>query len=1529
MMRSFLSYRSSRRRPVMRRSAVREQRPATCSRRLGLEVLEDRRLLSATGGLGAGFAAFDAVKDTAPVAVDDEYSTDADAILTMPAPGFLANDTDDGPLEELTVVSVDISTTRGVVAWEANGNFGYSPNGQFDVLKPEETDIDTFCYTVRDAQGGTDTATVTITILGVNDAPVAGNDDCEATEDNPVEVAAPGLLANDTDADPGDELTVVEIDMLGTWGNVTWSPDGGFEYDPFGVFEDLGVGETDGDSFRYTVSDGNGGTDTATVSVTIIGVNDAPEAENDAYTIDADQVLTITAPGLLANDSDVDLFDTPALDAVDVSGTTGQVTSWAADGSFVYDPGGEFDDLLVGHTATDTFLYTAIDPHGGSDTAVVTITIWGVREEDPIAPVAHDDAYDVSADQELVVSPPGVLANDEDENVDDVLTVSEFDPGDVLGEVFVRPDGGFTYDAGGQFDSLAVDETATETFHYTVSDSHDLTDTGEVTITVHGVNEPPEARDDAYSTDENAPLTIGAPGLLDNDDDPDATDVLTVTLLDASATQGMVTWWDTHGRFTYDPNGQFDYLAENETATDRFSYTVDDGHGGSATATVTITILGRYHPDTHAPVANDDHYTMRADERLFVMVPLAPGLLGNDTDEDPGDQEELYISAEDHSGTQGVVVVLQDGSFGYDPFGLFDNLRGNETAEDSFCYTVRDRDGRTDTATVTITIEGVWDPPVAEDDDDESTYWTWKDETLTIAAPGPLGNDTDPDPGDVLILTAADTTGTLGVVSTWSEDGSFVYDPDGQFDHLTDGQTATDTFAYTVGDGHGNSDVGTVTVTIRGRGQPNQPPEAADDARAVEENALLVVFGPGVLENDTDPDPGDQLTVSAVDTSMTCGLLVAWSSDGSFIYDPNGQYEYVAAGETADDTFRYTARDPGGLTDTATVTITIEGVNDPPVAEDDAFETDEDTPLTIDPPGVLENDHDPDASDELNVSGVSIAGTRGRVTVGADGRVLYDPDDQFEYLGLNQTATDTFAYTIDDGHGATDTATVIITIHGRHDGQPPVAYPDEYDTDADRQLLIPAPGLLDNDQDPDVEDPDVYDELAVGGTDMTGMRGIAAVLPDGSLGYNPFRQFDALRSGETAVETFGYTVCDSYGLTDSAVVTITIHGVEDPPVPDDDQQTTEEDAPLDIPCGVLLANDDDPDLGDTLAVVGVDGSATAGVVSFDEMKVTYDPNGAFDYLPVGVLATDTFRYTVMDSAGLTGEATVTVTIVGVNDTATITGRHLFYNNSFFDGKDPNATAGDDGAIAPDKVALLPGQTATFENYTSFGQGINGVMIDVRDPDGTPSVDAFEFRVGNDDHPGDWIAAPDPASITIRPAAGVDGSDRVTVVWPDYSILKQWVQVTVRAAGADLEQDDVFYFGNAVGEGGNSTADAQVNATDMLLARNNPRNFLNPAEINFPYDYNRDARVNATDMLLARNNQTHFLDALKLITVPAVGGAADVKGVLEPGWQPGGRQNAAPLEMDWVYELDSAQSKHGEAAARPWLSWMPNLFLDES
>lgn len=229
--------------------------------------------------------------------------------------------------------------------------------------------------------------------------------------------------------------------------------------------------------------------------------------------------------------------------------------------------------------------------------------------------------------------------------------------------------------------------------------------------------------------------------------------------------------------------------------------------------------------------------------------------------------------------------------------------------------------------------------------------------------------------------------------------------------------------------------------------------------------------------------------------------------------------------------------------------------------------------------------------------------------------------------------------------------------------------------------------------------------------------------------------------------------------------------------------------------------------------------------------------------------------------------------------ASVVARHLFYNQSFWDGNDPAANAADDGAIAPDKTALLPGGRATFANYSSYSRGLNGLMVDIAGLPGVPTADDFSFSKGNDATPEDWESAPLPLMVAVRTGAGTSGSDRVTLIWGSDSIRNAWIEVTTlvtEATGLRDGRADVFYFGSAVGECGNSPGDAIVDISDVLRPFNN-QSGGNSVPISLNFDFNRDAYVDISDVLLPFNNQTGAGRPLSLIDLAGAEASATTAG----------------------------------------------------
>jgi hypothetical protein len=208
--------------------------------------------------------------------------------------------------------------------------------------------------------------------------------------------------------------------------------------------------------------------------------------------------------------------------------------------------------------------------------------------------------------------------------------------------------------------------------------------------------------------------------------------------------------------------------------------------------------------------------------------------------------------------------------------------------------------------------------------------------------------------------------------------------------------------------------------------------------------------------------------------------------------------------------------------------------------------------------------------------------------------------------------------------------------------------------------------------------------------------------------------------------------------------------------------------------------------------------------------------------------------------------------------SSVVARNIFYNQSSFDGNSAAINAvSDNAAIATDKTAYIPGAgTAVYGNITNFVRGINGIMVDLAPAGGShASINAndFVFKVGNDNTPSGWAAAPAPSAISVIAGGGVSGSDRVEITWASGAIRNQWLEVQVLpTANTGLAAADVFFWGNKIGDTGtgtpagtfttNSTDAAQVFAT---LGGGKPITDLR--------DFNRDGSTNSTDAALVFAN----------------------------------------------------------------------------
>ncbi|MEO0444720.1 MAG: Ig-like domain-containing protein, partial [Verrucomicrobiota bacterium] len=465
-------------------------------------------------------------------------------------------------------------------------------------------------------------------------------------EDTPVTNFA--VLPNDSDPD-GDALTVSTASALN--GTVSINPDGTINYTPNENF-------TGTDAIIYTVRDPSGAIDVTTVRVTVTPVNDLPIAVDDTATTAEDTAVDIP---VLSNDSDVE--GTPSVTAV-TDGSHGTV-SINPDGTVKYTPEANFH-------GTDTFTYTITDSDGDTDTATVSVTI--ASENDP--PVAVDDSASTTEDNAVDIT---VLSNDSD--VEDTPTVTAVTDGS-HGTVSINPDGTVKYTPEANFHG-------TDTFTYTISDSEGATDTATVTVTVASVDDFPEAKDDAFSTDEDVVLS----GDLATNDTLSG---------DGGNLFGKVTD-PSHGSVTVNADGTFDYTPDAEfSGTDSFIYSLTDANGDVSNATAVITI--NYVNDEPTPSPD----VSATGEDLGVAIDVSTN------DSDPEGDPVGVVEINGQTASVGIPVglssgatatLLSDGTIYYDPNGAYDELKNGQTDTDTFSYGSGDGDGITAT-TVTVTVTG-------------------------------------------------------------------------------------------------------------------------------------------------------------------------------------------------------------------------------------------------------------------------------------------------------------------------------------------------------------------------------------------------------------------------------------------------------------------------------------------------------------------------------------------------------------------------------------------------------------------------------------------------------------------------------------------------------------------------------------------------------------------------------------------------------------------------------------------------------
>ncbi|MDA0977632.1 MAG: Ig-like domain-containing protein, partial [Proteobacteria bacterium] len=575
--------------------------------------------------------------DNPPVAVDDVLQVDSAGSREISA-FLLKNDRDADAGQTPRIVGISGEGSRGGTVSFANGRVTYTPDAdQLGSLGAGNTATETFTYRVQTGDL-TDSATLTVRLVGSNRAPVAQDDSAVAVEDSPITI---NVIGNDTDPD-GDSLSVISVD--GGRGTISNSSSAGLRYTPP---DDLRAGEVITDTFTYTVSDGEL-TSTATVSVTVTGRNDPPVINTTAEPFEVQASAGPTEIPLSAIFADSDLGDQLTVVSIDTSGTRSTVTI----GSIIVDPGDAWDFLARGEIGTDSFGVTVRDEFNATGSGRYTFEVIGVND----APVANADQYSlIGGEPNRIDEKLGLLANDTDVDNGAELTVSAITTRPASGALSFAADGSFVYTPADGF-------LGTDQFVYQVTDEFGAVSSARVTLNVGATNEPPVANPDQF-TISNSGVVTG--NLLANDLDQEG-EPITASLATPPA-NGTVSV-SVDGSFTYAPEPDF-------TGTDTFTYEVSDSGGRTSEGTVTVEVLGQNEP----PVATSPgNQSIAVDESFSLDL--------NSVFSDPEGTPLVYS----FSSTSGL-VTLSGATLIIDPAGA--------NAGDAFDVVVSASDGENTTST--------------------------------------------------------------------------------------------------------------------------------------------------------------------------------------------------------------------------------------------------------------------------------------------------------------------------------------------------------------------------------------------------------------------------------------------------------------------------------------------------------------------------------------------------------------------------------------------------------------------------------------------------------------------------------------------------------------------------------------------------------------------------------------------------------------------------------------------------------------
>jgi T1SS-143 domain-containing protein len=1161
----------------------------------------------------------------------------------------------------LAFVPASISGSFGSLTLLSNGQWTYTLDARAEPLAQNQVINEPI--TVQLADGST--TTVTITITGTNDPAV-------------IIGAASGAVTEDATLAASGTLTATDIDNPATFAPQTVSlAYGNFTIDASGAWT---YTLRNGDANVQALTSGQHPTETVSVAtadgtqqqitITVNGANEAPTAVVTPASGAEDAAgIPITLAG-----SDVDgTLANFTIGVLPLNGTLVYAGNPVTAGMVIPASAGSASLSFVPNAnwnGSTSLTFSTTDNEGATSAPVTqSITVTSVND----APVALDDL--ASTPINTALANIDVLGNDSDVEGDTLSVSTATLANPALGSVSINADGTLNF-------TPASNVSGPVDINYTTSDGHGGSASAVLTVSV-GANTPPAGADAlvAIAEDTSKAFVAADFGYTDADAGQAFANVRidtlpgagTLTLNGNAVATGQVIAVGDLAQLAFTPAAN-----ANGNGYASFTFSVQDSAGAFDAAPNTITI--DVTPVDDAPLASPGTATGLEDSSIAVS------LGGSDVD---GTIASVTVTALPANGT----LYLADGSTPV--------LAGSALApavaaslvfkptpdfngSTSFTFTVTDDLGAVSTpATETVNVIPANDAPTV---------------TVPVVAPGLedavqsiSGVSVGDVDGDSLITTLSVSNGTLGVTPSA---GATILGNGGASVILIGSAAAINaalaTISYTPRADYNGDD--TLRITTNDGVAPAVTTDVpltitpvadivADTVTTAEDTAVQI----GVLANDTFENAGR--TIASVDgTSITAGGPAVAVANGSVTLDAAGQLLFTPASNYNGTTsFSYMVSS-AGTTETATVSVNVTPANDAPVGVADTAAAAEaggvgnGTP-GADPSGnVLTNDTDLDAGDTKTVSAVSGAstGTVGGATAGSYGSLVLNADGSYSYAVDNSNAavqalrtagdtlTDTFSYTVRDAAGATASTTLSVTIQGANDA--PVAAADGGALDEGATLNVAATsGVLANDSDVDAGDTKTVSAVAFGatagtiGSVLTGTYGTLTLNADGSYSYQTTQPAaTALAQGQTATESFSYTMIDTAGLASTSTLTFAVTGVNNAPVAAPDANTISEDTPLVVaasPTTGLLANDGDPDAGTSLSVTqfSIAGDPTAYAAGSAAAiagvgTLTINPNGSYGFTPAAnyngpvPLAT----YTVSDGI-TTSQSTLTLTVAPVND----------------------------------------------------------------------------------------------------------------------------------------------------------------------------------------------------------------------------------------------------------------------------------------